>query len=49
MYADDIAVFVSLRLDLMAVKKAVERYEEVAGIFADSLAHCHPCWTENAQ
>ena len=30
-YADDITVFVSRRLDILAVKKAVERYEEVAG------------------
>ena len=30
-YADDITVFVSRRLDINAVKKAVVRYEEVAG------------------
>ncbi len=30
-YADDITVFVSIRLDILAVKKAVERYEKVAG------------------
>ena len=30
-YADDITVFVSSRLDILAVKKAVERYEKVAG------------------
>ena len=30
-YADDITVFVSRRSDIKAVKKAVERYEEVAG------------------
>ena len=29
-YADDITVFVSSRLDILAVKKAVERYEKVA-------------------
>ena len=31
-YADDITVFVSRHLDILAVKKAVERYKEVAGI-----------------
>ena len=30
-YADDITVFVSSRLDILAVKKAVERYEKVVG------------------
>ena len=30
-YADDITVFVSSRLDILAVKKAVERYEKVEG------------------
>ena len=30
-YTNDITVFVSLDLDILAVKKAVERYEEVAG------------------
>ena len=30
-YIDDITVFVSRRLDIKAVKKAFERYEEVAG------------------
>ena len=30
-FADDITVFVSSRLDIMAVKIAVERYEKVAG------------------
>ena len=30
-YADDIMVFVSHRLDMWAVKEAVERYEKVAG------------------
>ena len=30
-YADDITVFVSRRFDILAVKKAVQRYEEVAG------------------
>ena len=29
--ADDITVFVSHRLDILAVKKAVEKYKEVAG------------------
>ena len=29
-YADDITVFMSLRLDIQAVKKTLERYEEVA-------------------
>ena len=31
MYADDITVFMSSHLDILAVKKAVERYEKVAG------------------
>ena len=30
-YADDITVYVSSRLDILAVKKAVERYKKVAG------------------
>ena len=30
-YADDIIVFVSSRLDILAVKKAVEKYDKVAG------------------
>ena len=30
-YADDITVFVSCRLDIEAVKKAIEKYKEVAG------------------
>ena len=30
-YADDITVFVSRRLDIMAVKKAVVRYKQIAG------------------
>ena len=30
-YADDIFVFVSHRMDILAVKKAVEKYEEVTG------------------
>ena len=30
-FADDITVFVFCRLDILAVKKAVERYEKVAG------------------
>ena len=30
-FADDITVFVSRRLDIVAVKMAVERYEKVAG------------------
>ena len=30
-YADDTTVFVCIHFDLLAVKKAVERYEEVAG------------------
>ena len=30
-YADDITVFVSSRLDILVVKKALERYEKVAG------------------
>ena len=30
-YADDITIFVSSRLDILAVKKAVERYEKVPG------------------
>ena len=30
-YTDDITVFVSCRLDIKAVKKVFERYEEVAG------------------
>ena len=30
-YADDITVFVSHRLDIKAVKKAVARYERMAG------------------
>ena len=30
-YADDINIFVPRRLDIQAVSRAVERYEEVAG------------------
>ena len=30
-YADDITVFVSRRLNILAGKKVVEKYEEVAG------------------
>ena len=30
-YADDITVFVSRRMDILAMKKAVERYEKLAG------------------
>ena len=30
-YVDDITAFVSRRLDILAVKKAVERYEKAAG------------------
>ena len=31
-FADDITVFVSCRLDLRAVKKAVDEYEQIAGV-----------------
>ena len=34
-YADDITVFVSRRLDILPVKKAVERYEKVTGAKVD--------------
>ena len=35
LYADDITVFVSHRLDITAEKKGIERYQQIAGVKID--------------
>ena len=48
-HTDDITVFVSCRLDIMAVKKAVVRYKQIAGANINFDKRCLEGWRSPAR